>query len=103
MQELTRLPGAGTRPRRVGPMTAQPHVGTLGEKPLHAALKRWYAAPGDLVEHPVDGFVIDLVRGEQLIEIQTRSFSSMKRKATTLLDRDHAIHVVHPVACETCS
>ena len=82
-------------------MTAQPHVGTLGEKPLHAALKRWYAAPGDLVEHPVDGFVIDLVRGEQLIEIQTRSFSSMKRKATTLLDRDHAIHVVHPVACET--
>ena len=82
-------------------MTAHPHVGTLGEKPLHAALKRWYAAPGDLVEHPVDGFVIDLVRGEQLIEIQTRSFSSMKRKLATLLDLDHLVHVVHPVACET--
>ena len=82
-------------------MTAHPHVGTLGEKPLHAALKRWYAAPGDLVEHPVDGFVIDLVRGEQLIEIQTRSFSSMKRKLATLLDLDHTVHVVHPVACET--
>jgi len=37
-------------------------VGTLGEKPLHAALKRWYAEDGDHVEEPVDGFVIDLVR-----------------------------------------
>lgn len=82
-------------------MVGSTRVGTLGEKPLHAALKRWYAAPGDLVEHPVDGFVIDLVRGDHLIEIQTRSFSSMKRKLATLLDLDHRVHVVHPVACET--
>ena len=82
-------------------MTGQPRVGTLGEKPLHAALKRWYAQPGDLVEHPVEGFVIDLVRGEQLIEIQTRGFSSMARKLATLLDLGHAVHVVHPVASET--
>lgn len=82
-------------------MVGRSGVGTLGEKPLHAALKRWYAAPGDLVEHPVDGFVIDLVRGQQLIEVQTRSFSSMKRKLATLLDLGHPVHVVHPVACET--
>jgi hypothetical protein len=82
-------------------MVGRSGVGTLGEKPLHAALKRWYAAPGDLVEHPVDAFVIDLVRGEQLIEIQTRSFSSMRRKLATLLDLGHPVHVVHPVACET--
>lgn len=78
-------------------MSARPHVGTLGEKPLHAALKRWYAQDGDRVEEPVDGFVIDLVRGDLLIEIQTRGFSSMKRKLTTLLN-EHAIHVVHPIA-----
>ena len=82
-------------------MAGSRHVGTLGEKPLHAALKHWYAAPGDLVEQPVDGFVIDLVRGEQLIEIQTRSFSSMTRKLATLLDLGHHVHVVHPVARET--
>lgn len=82
-------------------MVSATHVGTLGEKPLHAALKHWYAQPGDLVEHPVDRFVVDLVRGDQLIEIQTRSFSSMSRKLATLLDLGHRVHVVHPVAVET--
>jgi hypothetical protein len=77
-------------------VTARPHVGTLGEKPLHAALKRWYARDGDLIEEPVDGFVIDLVRDGLLIEIQSRGFSSMKRKLTTLLE-DHAIRLVYPI------
>lgn len=81
------------------PMSAAPHVGTLGEKPLHAALKRWYADRGDRIEEPVDGFVIDIVRDGVLIEIQTSGFSGMKRKLATLLDR-HAVHVVHPIAVE---
>jgi hypothetical protein len=80
-------------------MSARSHVGTLREKPLHAALKRWYAQDGDRVEEPVDGFVIDLVRDGLLIEIQTRGFSSMKRKLTDLLDR-HDVRVVHPIAAE---
>lgn len=81
-------------------MPARPHVGTLREKHLHAALKRWYSREGDLVEEPVGGFVIDLVRDELLIEIQTRGFSSMKRKLATLLDAGHTIRVVHPIAFE---
>lgn len=80
-------------------MTHPPHIGTLREKPLHAALKRWYFEPGDQVEQPMNGFVIDLVRGDRLIEIQTRGFSSMKKKLTALLET-HAVHVVHPVAIE---
>jgi hypothetical protein len=80
-------------------VSAPPHVGTLGEKPLHAALKRWYAREGDRVEVPVDGFVIDLVRGDLLIEIQTRGFSNMRRKLGRLL-ATHRIHVVHPIAVE---
>lgn len=78
-------------------MTHRPLVGTLGEKPLHASLKRWYALPGDRIELPVDGFVIDLVRDGLLIEIQTRGFSSIKRKLTTLLEA-HPVHLVHPIA-----
>lgn len=74
-------------------------IGTLNEKPLHAALKAWYAEPGDRVEVPVGGFVIDLVRGDLLIEIQTGSFSAMKRKLAQLLD-DHPLRVVYPVARE---
>jgi hypothetical protein len=72
-------------------------IGSLNEKPLHAALKDWYCREGDRVEEPVDGFVVDLVRAEQLIEIQTRSFSAMRRKFDRLLDT-HPIRLVHPIA-----
>jgi hypothetical protein len=80
-------------------MTTSPHVGTLREKPLHADLKLWYREPDDTFEQPVDGFVIDIVRGDLLIEIQTRSFSSMKRKLTALLPQ-HQVRIVHPIAVE---
>lgn len=75
----------------------EPHIGTLREKPLHASLKRWYSRAGDRVEVPVDGFVIDLVREDLLIEVQTRGFSSMKRKVTTLLELGHRVRIVHPI------
>lgn len=74
-----------------------PHIGTLREKPLHASLKHWYAQEGDGIEVPVDGFVIDLVRGDLLIEVQTRGFSSMKQKVVTLLDLGHPLRIVHPI------
>lgn len=72
-------------------------VGTLKETHLHASLKEWCAQPGDEFEVAVDRFVIDIVRGDQLIEIQTRGFSSMKKKLDALLD-EHRIHIVHPIA-----
>lgn len=77
-----------------------PGIGSLNEKPLHAALKEWYRRDGDLVEHPVDGHVADLIRNGTLIEIQTRSFSAMRRKLDRLLDA-HPVHLVHPVAATT--
>jgi hypothetical protein len=74
-----------------------PHIGTLREKPLHASLKRWYARPGDRIEVPVAGFVIDLVRDDVLIEIQTRGFSSMKKKTGSLLELGHRVRIVHSI------
>ena len=38
------------------------HIGTLAEKSLHAQLKQLYAAPGDLLEHSLDGYVVDIAR-----------------------------------------
>ena len=81
------------------PPIPPPHIGTLAEKSLHAALKEWLARPGDRQEVRVDGFVIDIVRGEALIEIQTRHFGAMKQKLQTLLPH-HPIHLVHPIARE---
>jgi len=41
-------------------------IGTLNEGALHAQLKDWYRRSGDRVEQVVDGFVVDLVRGDLL-------------------------------------
>jgi hypothetical protein len=74
-------------------------IGSLNEKPLHAALKQWYARPDDRCEVAVDGFVIDIVRGGLLIEIQTRGFSGIKHKLARLTD-SHPVRLVYPVALE---
>ena len=74
-------------------------VGVLNEGPLHASLKEWYRRPGDHVEQPLEGFVIDLVREDILVEIQTGGFSAMRKKFDHLLDR-HPIRLVHPIASE---
>ena len=74
-------------------------IGLLNEKPLHASLKQWYARPGDRLEVPVDGFVIDIVRDDLLIEIQTRNFASLKSKLTRLA-RSHPVRLVYPIIQE---
>jgi hypothetical protein len=66
---------------------------------LHAGLKEWLRRPGDQVESPVGEFVVDIVRGDLLIEVQTGSFAAMGRKLDHLLG-DHRILLVHPVAVE---
>jgi hypothetical protein len=74
-------------------------IGLLNEKPLHASLKQWYARPGDRLEVTVDGFVIDIVRDDLLIEIQTCNFSSIKSKLTNLV-RGHRVRLVYPIVQE---
>ena len=74
-------------------------IGTLNEKPLHAALKEWYARPDDRFEVSVDDFVVDIVRDDLLIEIQTGNFSSIKRKVRALVD-SHSLRLVYPIARE---
>jgi hypothetical protein len=79
-----------------------PGIGTLRERSLHAALKDFYAEPGDRIEEKVAGYWVDICRhgavGE-VVEIQTGSFSSLKRKLEALLP-DRPVRVVHPVAVE---
>jgi hypothetical protein len=74
-------------------------IGKLNEKPLHEALKKWYARPGDKFEVPVDGSIADIVRGKRLIEIQTKNFSSIRRKLEKLLV-NHPLRLVYPIPAE---
>ena len=82
------------------PNSDSPAIGTLNEGSLHAALKADYARPGDEFEVPLDGFVIDICRGDALIEIQTGSFGAMGRKLDHLLP-SHPMLLVHPIAVES--
>lgn len=71
-------------------------IGILREKSLHAQIKEWYRKSGDRVEVSVEGYVVDLVRGDQLIEIQTGNFSAIKKKYETLLQK-YRIRLVYPI------
>lgn len=72
------------------------HIVSLNEQTLHAQLKDWYAGPGDAVEVPLGHYFIDVVRGDLLIEIQTRGFASIRRKLEALLEA-HRVRLVHPI------
>lgn len=78
-------------------------IGTLAEKSVHASLKQYLAQPGDRFEVRCEGYVIDIMRGQgedglELIEIQTRSFSALKKKLANLLEADYRVRLVHPIA-----
>jgi len=74
-------------------------IGLLNEKPLHASLKDWYARPGDICEVAVDKYVIDIVRHDLLLEIQTGGFASIKSKLLDLVDA-HRVRLIYPIARE---
>jgi hypothetical protein len=72
-------------------------IGRLQESSLHASLKNWFALPGDIVEAPVDGYMIDILHGERLIEIQSGGFWNIRSKLQKLLSA-HPLTLIYPVA-----
>ncbi len=81
------------------PISKPKGIGVQNEKSLHAALKHWYARPGDQLETKVDGFIVDIVRDDGMIEIQTRNLAAIRRKLHTLLER-HPVRLIYPIAKE---
>jgi hypothetical protein len=75
-------------------------IGELREGSLHRTLKSWLARPGDRLEVPLEGYVIDLVRADgELVEVQTGGFAPLRAKLDALLDR-HRMRIVHPVPAQ---
>jgi len=68
----------------------------MGQTSLHESIKQWYSKPGDQLEAWIDGYLIDIVRGKLLIEVQTGNFSSIKKKVKDLT-RTHLVRIVHPI------
>jgi hypothetical protein len=72
-------------------------AGHGNESSLHSQVKEWYARAGDRFEVEVDGFIVDIVRGDLLIEVQTGNFSSIREKLRSLV-MNHRVRLVYPVA-----
>jgi hypothetical protein len=72
-------------------------INTFNESPLHADLKQWYARENDALEVPVAGYIVDIVRDDMLIEIQTGNFGALRTKLRNLLP-SFAVRIVYPIA-----
>lgn len=71
-------------------------IGTLGEKTIHAVLKRYYEPYGDNHEISLGRFVADAVGKNGIYEIQTRQFDKLRPKLQAFLPVCH-VTVVYPV------
>lgn len=93
-------------------------IGTLGEKQMHAAIKRFICPDTSCHEVKIDGssgcisqskndedkqktrrFVADILTGNNIYEIQTGSFSPLKNKIQWIIDNTtYNLTVIHPIA-----
>ncbi len=74
-------------------------IGTLGERNLHATLKRYCEPNESLHEVKVDRYVADVLRGNEILEIQTRQFYKLIPKLNYFL-LDKRVCVIHPITYE---
>jgi len=74
-------------------------IGELNEQPLHAALKNVYAGDTGLQEVRVRGFIVDVFRDGECIEIQTGNFSGIREKLSKLVRTNH-LRLVFPIVIE---
>ncbi|MBU3181278.1 hypothetical protein [Clostridium psychrophilum] len=74
-------------------------INVKNEKSLHSSIKQWYVTAGDRFEVKIDKYVIDLVREDSLIEIQTKNFSAIGNKLRDLV-KYNKVMLVHPIAVE---
>ena len=90
-----------------------PHIGTLGEKRLHAAIKFYLCSDEDRHERPLSEFapagegkksrrmVADIVTDGHIMEVQTGGFYPLKPKLSWYLENTSCrVTVVHPIAAE---
>lgn len=71
-------------------------IGVLNEYTIHNQLKSEYAGPDDITEQKLEGFIIDIIKKTELVEIQTKNFSGIKPKLKKLLVK-HKVRLVHNI------
>lgn len=72
-------------------------IGTLSEKPIHAAIKYTVEPNDSYHEVRIGTFVADVVTEQGLVEVQTRNLFGMKKKLAAFL-REGNVRLIHPIA-----
>jgi len=73
------------------------NIGTYKEKKLHIILKRYFEEDTQFHEVKVNGFIADVCRDGEIVEIETSGFSGLKPKLEAYLP-DYKVTLVHPLA-----
>lgn len=71
-------------------------IGTLGEKTLHAVLKRYLEPDTSFHELASHGYVVDILNEDGAIEIQTAGFNRLRRKIDRFLP-DLPLRIIYPI------
>lgn len=74
-------------------------IGVLAEKTVHAVLKNYMEPDETYHEIKVEGYFADIARGDEIIEIQTRNFNTLRRKLDVFLKRGY-VTIVYPIPYE---
>lgn len=77
-QEIARFEQA--KAKIIGKDRQRMGIGTYSEKTVHAIFKNYYEPDEEKQEIPIDRYIADIFTGEEIIEIQTRSFDRMRDK-----------------------
>jgi hypothetical protein len=57
----------------------------MNEFSLHSEIKKWYSLPEDQFEVRLGNYIVDILRGDLIIEVQTKNFSAIRGKLETLI------------------
>ena len=68
----------------------------MNECSLHLEIKKVYSLPGDQFEVKLGNYIVDILREDLLIEVQTKNFSALKEKLQVLTE-NHQVRLVYPL------
>jgi len=68
----------------------------MNEFSLHSEIKKVYSLPGDQFEVKLDNYIVDILRENLIIEVQTKNFSALKEKLQVLTEK-HRVRLVYPL------
>jgi hypothetical protein len=68
----------------------------MNEFSLHSEIKKIYSLPGDQFEVKLGNYIVDILRENLVIEVQTKNFSALKEKLQVLTEK-HKVRLVYPL------